>query len=62
MTKEKNIGIVITAEASREDLERKAFKTLKPSVLALLKKLIASGYKENGTEGEITVRFTISAR
>lgn len=62
MTKEKEIGLVITAEASREDLEKKAYDTLKPSVLALLRKLIANGYRTNGTEGEVTVRLTVLDR
>lgn len=61
MTKTKEIGIVITAEASREDLEKKALRTIKPSLLAIIKKIIADGYKEKGQEGEVAVRFTITA-
>jgi len=60
MEKEKKIGMVLTGDAPREVLERATYERLKRSWMAMLKKAISSGYAEKGSEGEVTVRMTIT--
>lgn len=60
MEREKKIGMVLAGEAPREVLEKEAYEKLKMSWLAMLRKAIRNGYKENGSEGEVRVRMTVT--
>ncbi len=60
MIKEKKIGMVLAGDASREELEKTAYERLKRSWLAMLKNAVKRGYAEKGSEGEVTVRMTVT--
>ena len=54
MELEKKIGIVISGGGTREDLERAAYERLRPAFLAMLKKMISKGYREMGSEADVS--------
>ena len=60
MEQEKKIGMVLAGEAPREVLEKEAYEKLKTSWLVMLRKAIRNGYAKKGSEGEVTVRMTIT--